>query len=374
MSAVFRGIAWFLLPLFCLFFTQGAQAFSLLGDKINLDGLIQGYNLAGGDAFNLNHQAYFRRARIIGQGKLNSYFTYRVEYDFARQPEWRNVWVNYQDKHNDVRAGQFKPPFNPEFNESAMYIWFSEIALPVLAFNPNFRRAVSYNFFMSHFNIAASVFSPGTQMQAKVNKPYGGTVQFDYVIYQQGAHLMQLGLSDWYQKADNTGHISYGTMPEARGYMPVKTVNTGTISNVNHANTYSLSLLFQYQRLASSMGVIRNITERNGAGNLSFGGAYGQLSVFLTPNYLTFNRVAGVFSSPNNRRLAFQLSGRVSEVDLNSHSVQGGKELNESLSLNSYFLQNFKVGLEYIHAKVTASTTTTNASDNIGMLVFQYMF
>ncbi|PIQ42415.1 MAG: hypothetical protein COV52_08800 [Gammaproteobacteria bacterium CG11_big_fil_rev_8_21_14_0_20_46_22] len=353
---------------------SGFASVPIASPYINLGGFAQWYMPGGGDHYGVNHQSYFRRARLFADGKMNAHFSYKVEYDFAYYGEWRNIWVNYKRGDNNLRVGQQKVPFNSVYDQSPEHRWFAEMALPVQAFNPNFRRGVAYRFNHRDWQAAVSAFAPGTQSQAKINHPYGSTQRFVWAPWHETGRVLQLGLGNWYQRIDHRRSFGYGTIPEATGYVPVATIRTGAISNVNHFDVASADAQWEYHRFASEMGYLYNHTSRTGAPNLDFTGWYAQFGAFIDDNTFTYSSAGGVFGAPKSMNHTVQAIVRLSELDLNSHDIHGGKELDTTIGLNSYFYKHLRLGLNYVFADVRDSQTTTNGGDNIVIANLQLMF
>jgi len=369
--------AWMLVGscLLCFLLFESASAdIPVYPPYIKISGFGQWYQPGNGNVFGVNHKGFVRRARLAAHGRLNSHFSYKVQYDFALGGNWRNVWVNYRGDVNALRVGQFKMPFNSAYNQSSMYAWFNELPLPVRAFNPGFKRGVSYHFLQPTWNVAASVFSLGTQSHRPIRDPYGTTQRLLYVPIHKKGQVVQLGVSNWFQSTNNDTHrVSFGSIPEASGYIPVRTVKTGIVNQVNQFDVLEAEGVFQYHRFASELGYLYNSTPRGNGPTLHFDGWYAQASVFLLPNTMKYDFVQGRLGRPLEMKSAYQLVVRFSQLNLNDHDVQGGKEFNATVGLDTYFLKHIKFGINYIYANVYQSSTTINGHDNIVLANLQLM-
>ncbi len=341
---------------------------------IKLGGFEQWYqNTSSGD-FPLNHQGYFRRARAYFYGDWGQHWSFKLEYDFARPANFKNVWLKY---HNDwflARIGQFKPLWNSNYYQSPKYDWFNELPLPVLAFKPGYSRGVAVQILRKHWNIAGSFFIPGTEKQVAVRGPIGTTQWIHYVPWHKSGNVLQIALNNWYQKAQRNHNINYRSIPEARGYLALQSVQTGLINNINEYDTIDLDVIYEYNRFATKAGFIDNITPRSNASTLNFYGWYGEFSVFLTKDTLKYNYNSGALTSPVNMKFAVQALFRLSGLNLNDANIRGGKEIDATTGLDFYFLNHFKFGVDYIYAHVKESNTRINGSDHIVLAKFQLMF
>lgn len=347
---------------------------SAISDPILLSGFVQWYELGDGDAFALNQQGYFQNARLDLSGDLNKHVNYSVEYNFALGGRLTNAFINYRNNNYLFTVGQFKVPWNSVYMESSRFLWFNEFPLPLIAFNPDFRSGGAYSLLLQHWRLAVSFFTPGTKQQTKIEPPYGSTQRVTYLFWNAGSDVMHVSLGNWYQSYAAINAVNYGAIPEAKGYLPVRTISTGTIGNVHSADTVNIEWLYQHQRFATEAALIGNITPRSSASTLLFYGGYLQASYFLTPTYLKYNESLSVFGGPSTLTNAWQLVFRVSGLDLNSNNIQGGAEINASTGINVYFMRHFRLGLNYVFAYVMRSTTFHNGSDQIFLVDLEGMF
>lgn len=331
---------------------------------LKLGGYVQWHVIDGGNSLNLNHESYFRRARLYLSGRLDPKIHYKIEYDFAYPGNWTNIWISYKRAHNYFKLGQFYPGFNSIYNTSAVNLWFNERALPVKAFNPNYKRGITYHFLEKQWNLGASIFLPGTQTQDKIKKPYGATLRILYIPLHTKRKLFQVGIGDWYQY-NNTSHVfQFSTIPEASGFRSVKTIKTPLLQDISYYNVFNTDSLIQYNRFASEIGYFHTQVSSGITHMLHFNGWYSQFSYFLTPNTLSYQMATGTFGAPHSLKQAYQMVFRISSLNLNSRDIHGGKEINLTLGLNTYF-SLFKVGVNYIYANVYHSVTSMNGVTNI---------
>ena len=115
-------------------------------------------------------------------------------------------------------------------------------------------------------------------------------------------------------------------------------------------------------------------------GNLGFWGGYIQAGYFLTGEVRPYNRAAGKFDRvfprgkyeggvPFKRSSggAFEVTARISNLDLKDKGIDGGKVFDLSLGLNWFANATPKVMLNYIRSRVDGVGTA-----NILLLRYQY--
>ena len=79
-------------------------------------------------------------------------------------------------------------------------------------------------------------------------------------------------------------------------------------------------------------------------------------------------------SQKAQQKETWQLAFRLSDLNLNSHDIRGGRELDTTIALNAYFVNHIKLGVNYIYANVSHSDVTSNGHANIILTSFQVSF
>lgn len=175
-------------------------------------------------------------------------------------------------------------------------------------------------------------------------------------------------------------------------------VDTGSIG-ASGARTYGAELAGNYRGLyfqGESYGIQVDQQRAPGlaAPRLNFWGAYGQLSLALTGEARKYDSEFGKYKSPqpdhpfslkSGEWGAWEISGRISYVDLNDHNTKnvpasttggvfGGTQLVYSAGLNWYVNRNVRFMFDYIHADIDKLSPTdgrTSQSNHIDAIAMR---
>ena len=126
--------------------------------------------------------------------------------------------------------------------------------------------------------------------------------------------------------------------------------------------------------------------QQHNGNSLFLQGGYVEAMYWLTGEHRNYNRKQGTFGAvtPNSTFLAqdqngcrtglgaWEATARVSHLDLDHHSVQGGKLTDITVGLNWYYTIRSRVMFNYIHAFLDRNNINSNA--DILAVRFQYAF
>jgi phosphate-selective porin OprO/OprP len=135
-------------------------------------------------------------------------------------------------------------------------------------------------------------------------------------------------------------------------------VDTRPIADVNLINTYGCESLWVHGPWSLQSEAMVAVVDRQGPGTPAFWGGYTQFGYFLTGEHRPYDRVAGAVDRviPNDNfragqgRGAWELTGRLSYIDLTSSGIEGGELTNMTCGVNWYLNPHCKWVFNYIHA------------------------
>jgi phosphate-selective porin OprO and OprP len=335
----------------------------------------------------------FRRARL---GLFGDYgpTDYRIDMDFALagRPSFLDVFAGVRDVPliGNLRVGHFFEPFSLERLTANRFTTFLERSLldqafvparnlGVMAFDTAFEERLSWE--LGLFRAGSNVFGDdtGTRYEMAVTGRLTGTP----VYLNDGQRLLHLGAAYSF-RGPNDGSVEFRAQPESRiGANPVNVpflIQTGNLK----ANSYHL--------LGAELAVVEGAfsaqaeftwvpvnTRTNGT--RFFNGWYVECNYFLTGEHRpyqtstgTFNRVkpkrdaigpSGAWTGPG----AWQLAARVSQVDLNSGVVSGGRLTDLTLGCNWYLNRFLRVSSNYILSSQESAGLNQALSHGFGLRV-----
>lgn len=349
--------------------------------------------------------ADFRRARLGAKGAIteNVNYAFQMDFGFFGRPTFTDVYVEQTNIPylGTVRIGQWKQPFSLEVVSSYRYTTFMERSVLFQPFDA-FRR-LGIGFYDNAEDLsstwAASVFASGqdqfgntlfenqTSSGAFTNINMGGVgtaERFTWVPYwdecTKGEDYLHLGVGHYFNappgqttsfrtipelyigQAANVlnGGSSFQQTPGGANGTPFF-VNTGALP-VNFFNVLGTELLWVRGPLSlQSEGMVNFVTQSGTTAVLP--GFYAQVGYFLTGEHRPYDRKLGQIDRVipfknfsfnkdgcNTGMGAWEIAGRISHLDLNDKSIQGGTITDFTAGLNWYVNPNVKLVLNYIHS------------------------
>jgi phosphate-selective porin OprO/OprP len=160
------------------------------------------------------------------------------------------------------------------------------------------------------------------------------------------------------------------TTPEAIGRNTTALLNTGPIRARSYTHVAGDALAiwgpFTVEAEYRLVNVQRvpTITDVINVGNVHFHGWHAQAAYVLTGESRTYNFKNGTLHNPVpcGDCGAWEIAARYSEINLVNKNIYGGSEHNVTVGLNWFPNSHVRVALNYIHADIRATNTSTIAS------------
>ena len=319
-----------------------------LGGRLMIDAA--GYDE---DLNRLGDGTELRRARLDAEGRMFGDWGYEFEIDFADgDADIKDAYISYDGfAASRIKVGQFKEPFSLEELTSSRYITFMERALPnELA--PGRHIGIGADTRWDQWTLAGGVFGESfdDDVDDEGNEGWGLTGRVTYAPWQEDRRALHFGLAASRRWTDSMDEAKFDSRPESH-ITDVKYLNTGTISNVETIDRYGLEAATVLGPWSLQGEYIHTTLNRDsGMSDVDMDGWYLQASWFLTGESRNYKFKKGAFGrvKPRNGYGAWELAGRVSELDLNDEDIQGGEERNWTLGLNWYINPNVRVMANYI--------------------------
>lgn len=344
----------------------------------------------------------FRRARvgILGGYRLTEY---RLEMDFAQagRPTFLDVWgaVNELPLVGQLKIGNFFEPFGFERLTSNRFTTFLERNLPDQPFDPSRNPGVQIS---NNYAEKRGLWALGGFRGRNDNfgdavadaGDYSVTGRITWLPYYDeasgGRYYMHWGTAHSYRRtADHS--TFYQAQPEARLGADVVNVpffvNTGTIG-ADNVTLHEVEFAASFGRTYLQAEYFLTSVDQLGGPHLLFTGWYAETGVFLTGEHrpyrretATFDRVSpfseffrvrtkrGIARGPG----AWELSARISHLDLTSGNIGGGRLTDLTAGLNWYLTPYTKFTMNYIHAFLDPAAASRSGADIFGMR-FHYDF
>ncbi len=330
-----------------------------------------------------------RRLVVLAEGTIDHHIRYAFGYDLGEDRSLWNAYIEGIDEGlrvfgyriGNFRAGFFQEPFSLERMTSSSYGGFLERSLPSQTFGPgnNIGYQVFGNGAGKRMSWAAGFFSFGSKNDENAsNSTLSVTTRLTAlpVFKDEGRRLVHVGIA-YSTRSSESDSVRYRSRPEARfvdyfadtGEIDSSTIRLYGLEVAAVSGPFWLQSEAIYSRVAAASH-----------GSLGFWGSYLQVGYFLTGEYRPYHLDEGVFGRvvpgvrysggvPFRRSSggAFELTARVSNVDLDDRGVAGGSMLDYSVGFNWHVSAASKVMLNYVR-----SETDDVGAANLFLLRYQW--
>lgn len=377
---------------------RGLSTWNLFDDRVTLRGyariqfdgsVAQGDSALEAEVGELRDSVKVRRFTLIADGTIDNHFRYVIGYEFGADNGIWDAYVEGLDSGltifgynvGDFRVGSFQEPFSLERVSGSYYGGFLERSLPVQTFAPgrNIGYMVHRSVAKQRMSWALGFFSFGTQTEENASSStlsVTGRVTGLPVWENEGRRLVHVGVA-FSSRNPQHSETRYFSRPEARFVEIV--ADTGDI-DAGAIRLWGAEAAMVQGPLWLQSEVIYSSVASSEYGNLGFWGAYLEAGYFLTGEVRPYNRAEGKFERvfprgeyeggvPLRRSNggAFEVTARISNLDLKDKAIDGGRLLDLSLGLNWFANATQKVMLNYIRSRVDGV-----GKANILLLRYQY--
>jgi phosphate-selective porin OprO/OprP len=320
----------------------------------------------------------FRRARTAMFGEIGP-AEYRLEFDFAQsgRPTFLDVWTGFNDVPylGKVRAGHFFEPFSLERLTPNRYLTFMERANPDQAFSPvrNLGIAAGNTWAEGHGTWAAGYFRSDSDVFGDdvgdnfENAVTGRVTYLPWFDDATGADYLHLG-AGYSFRGTNAELARFRSQPEARvgatGNNVPFFVDTGNIPS-DHFQMVGVEAAWVRQFFMIHSEYVLTVVDRIDLPTVYLNGWYVSTSCFLTGEHRPYRKDTGTFDRviplrdflryARGKQVelgpgAWEVALRVSQVNLNDDTVQGGRLTDFTLGVNWYLTPYSRITSNWVHA------------------------
>jgi len=296
----------------------------------------------------------FRRARFFMSGTIYNNVSFKLQFEYAGgKTVFKDAYIGLKDIPlvGNLRIGHVKEPFSLDALTSSKYNTFMERGMPYLFTLGRNTGILFFNDFLDkRLSIQTGLFRETDNTNGNImvsNGGYSFTTRITSLLFnnKKDRKLVHIGAAYSYRKPDAKNY-GISTRPEAH-LSPFKYISIGTIDDVNKIHVLNFeaavvvkSFAFQAEYFESNVHtLIANQKE-----TYNFSGYYAEVSYFLTGeskayknSYSGFGRVKPNKNYGDTRGSgAWEIALRISNVDLNSKTIEGGQQSDITLGLNWY--------------------------------------
>jgi len=295
--------------------------------------------------------------RLAGSPTKNWHYRASLELFGITGIELSDALISYRAENGlTLTGGHFKMPFGlermtpleqPAFMEKSLPSAFVKIRAPGAMVSANGNQ----------WSAAFMLF--GDQLYNNSPHEEGGGVssRITWAPVNSNSHTLHLGISSqlhWPTQQDGVSTYSISSRPESH-ITSTRLVSTGTLQDVDHRAVYDIELATAIGGTVLQTEYLMTNIDRDNDDTLSFDGWYLQASRVLTGENRIYFPARGIFGAIQPDKPfgqggpgAWEVAARISRLDLNDGSLEGGRETNMSLGLSWYPIQNVRVYGEWV--------------------------
>lgn len=330
----------------------------------------------------------FRRARLSAKGDVadNMSYFFQMDFGFFGRPTFTDLWVDLKHlpRLGTFRVGQWKQPFGLEVASSYRYTTMMERSSTFQAFTPF--RHIGFGFYnhaedlnstwaLSYFRTGQDQFggslstNGGNGLSGRYTRVFCFEEENDsrfehwgigYYLNSPARHTARFrSIPEIFVGEFAPGNIgtSGQAVPGAMNGVPFF-VDTAPITNVNLVNTFGIENLKVNGPLSLQSEAMVAVVDPAVGERPVFWGGYTQLGWFLTGEHRPYDRVSGAIDRVKPRCNfgkdgglgAWELTTRLSWIDLNDRTIVGGEMLNLTTGFNWYINPYCKWVFNNVHS------------------------
>lgn len=289
----------------------------------------------------------WRRQELDLFVKKKGSFDIAAGYDFASD-DWVDNYLALEGKAGKFQFGEFRTPVGWESaTTSGSANTFIEAGLPVEMAYEGRRAGLGWTWVgIPHWSLQLAWFAPHDLNHDGAGRTLAARAVFTPIARPD--EVVHLGLAASRENRDD-GTAQLRARPEAN-LTPVRLVDTGTLSDVDHIARGGLEAAWMNGPLLLQGEYLAMHVARNAPGNFDSHGYYVSASCMLTGESHVYTDTAFDNPAPTRPAGALEAAVRYSTVDLDDGSIDGGTEHDWTLGLNWYIGEHFKLQANAIRA------------------------
>jgi len=294
-----------------------------------------------------------RRARLSLSGKVYRDWGYKIEYDFAGDT-LNDAFIAYNGLQNySFMAGNFKDPFILEQLTSANNVTFIERSLVSGAFDAGRHIGAMAERNSQHWTVAAGLFGDRVNDSGGADdEGWGWGTRATWAPVNQAGKLLHVGAGLNYRDLQPNNTVRFRQQPET-SIAGVNVVDTSDLQNANSQFKSGLDIAVTLGQFSAQGEYLRATVEVDNGSDADFSGWYLQSSYFLTADsrpykHGSFGMIKPTHPLGKGGYGAWELTARLSNVDLNDGLIDGGEADSMTLGVNWYPVGGLRFSANYV--------------------------
>ena len=306
--------------------------------------------------------ATFRSVQLGAKGTFAKDWGYKIVFDFAKNnPSLYEASLHYKGVKNvDFVIGAIQPKLTLDDSTSANDIMFMERAAAnnmMTGIGAGAGRMAAGVTGHTDNVFAAAYYTMDSKGSNDDYTNQNALGRVAVAFHPSEASTLHLGASGTYAFDTTNDSYTFSNRSELRiDGGSLKTLNTKSISNVEHMAAYGPEAAFAYGPVkAQAEYYAYDVSRGNGFADANFDAWYVAASWVITGESYKYDIKKGAFKgvTPANPLVsgggygAFELGARYSEADFNDGTIIGGKQNVWTVGLNWYPNSNIRFMLDY---------------------------
>ena len=342
-----------------------------LGGKLQFDALH-----ADDDATTTYTEAHVRRARLDLRIDVAETLTLRAEREFAGSKGWRNLYAALRPTKGVVlQGGQFNVPFSMEDMQSSATIPFAERSLAA-SLTAEFGVGGELGFGGKRFTLHAGYFTNGlnTPNGPAATQGRGLSARATFLPIDSARTKLHVGIGLDRRNLRAGEAIRYSA--DGGSTFGPRILRTPLLSRLANRRGYNAELALVSGQVMAQGQYVRQNLNQIGGGKVHVSGGYAQAGWLVTGQPYRYARGMGVIAGPDldHGARALELAARVSWLDADNASIDGGTARSIDLAANLYLGRNVRLTAvaSRSHYRQRRADAAANASVSLGRLQFLF--
>lgn len=342
-----------------------------LGGKVQLDALN-----VDDDATTTYTDAGVRRARLDFRVEIADVLTLRAEREFAGSKGWRNLYAALRPADGVlIQGGQFNAPFSMEDMQSSALIPFAERSLAA-SLTAEFGLGGQVGYAGRRFTARAGYFENAldTPNGPAATQGRGVSARVTFLPIDSKHTKLHFGIGADRRSFHSTESIRYSA--EAGSTFGPRILRTPTITGLANRRGYNAELALASGPLMAQGQYIRQDLNPLAGSKVHLVGGYAQTGWVVTGQPYRYARSSGVISGPDldHKSTAVELAARMSWLDADNLSIDGGSARSIDVSANLYLGRNVRLTAtgSRSHSRQRRSLPAGNATVALARLQFVF--
>ena len=333
---------------------QGIKASVLDGDlTLRVGGKLHLDALAVDNGSSDYGDADVRRARVNLRIEYQDVVTVRAEREFAGSRGWRNLYVQVRPARGVLlQAGQFNVPFSLEDMQSTNAIPFAERSLAA-SLTSEFAVGIQGGYSGKRYTVCAGWFGKAMDTPTGPAPSLGQGIvgRATVLAVDRGRTKLHFGLGLERRSfgADDTVRF----VAESGSAFGPRILRTPQLSNLDRRAGYNAEVALLSGSFAFQGQYVAQHIRQVGGRSRRLAGGYAQASWIVTGQPYRYSRTAGIVTGPDlgRKKPAVELSGRISWLDAENATLDGGIARSVDLSAGLYLGRNFRLLAGVTHSR-----------------------